>query len=170
MKTRNAVVTLTICVLLALTTTFFANLPKVLAQPITDCRLLVTGTYFTTNSGDFGSFPSIITFTQDGNFFTTASTQSGDSSVQPYGESQGSWKCTSSGEITAKVLSFNYPTATLPGSIGRADVRATFDPKNGIVQGTAAVRAFDLNANPLNDDAKVLGTITLMGQRVKPGQ
>lgn len=172
MKTRNAVVTFTICVLLALTTTFFVNLHKVSAQPITDCRKLVTGTYLTTNSADFGSFRSIITFTQDGNFFATASNQSGDSSFSGYGNVQGSWKCTSNREIIATTLNFSYPTATLPGSIGRSDISAIFDPKNGIVQATVTLKSFDLNANPLLDDAPATGpfTFTFTGQRVKPGQ
>jgi pimeloyl-CoA synthetase len=53
MKTRNAFATLTICVLSALTIAEQVNLHKVLAQCIADCRKFVTGTYLTTNSGDF---------------------------------------------------------------------------------------------------------------------
>ncbi|MDF5716394.1 MAG: hypothetical protein PUP93_21570 [Rhizonema sp. NSF051] len=140
------------------------------AHADTDCRKVVTGTYLTTNSGDFGSFRSLITFTQDGNFFATASNQSGVPSIQPYGNTQGSWKCTSDREITATTLDFNYPTATLPGAISKSDFRATFDPKNGTVQATATLRSFSLDANPLNDDAPVVGTFTFTGQRVKPGQ
>ncbi|MEH1843782.1 MAG: hypothetical protein V7L25_01880 [Nostoc sp.] len=170
MKTRNVFVKLTICVLLALTTTFFMNLPRVLAHPTTDCRLIVTGTYLTTTSGNFGSYRSLVTFTQDGNFFASASNQSGDSVVKPYGNSQGSWKCTSSTQITATILNFIYPTATLAGAIARGDLRATFDPKNGIVQATATLKEFALNADPLNDHASITGTITFTGQRVKPGQ
>jgi len=170
MKTRNAFVAFTICVLSALTLTDFVNLHKVLAQPIRDCRKIVTGTYLTTNSGDFGSFRGIITFTEDGNFFATDSIQSGVPSVQPFGDIQGSWKCIGDREITATTLNFNYPTTTLPGSIGRGDFRATFEPKTGTVQATATLRNFDLNADPLNDDAPVIGTFTFTGQRVKPGQ
>jgi len=96
--------------------------------------------------------------------------QSGVSSVQPFGNIQGSWKCTSDKEITATTLNFNYPTTTLPGTIGRGDFRATFDPKNGTVQATATLRFFDLNANPLSDDAPVSGTFIFTGQRVKAGQ
>ena len=169
MKIRNAFTKLTICVL-SVTIPNMVNLHKVSAQPITDCRKLVTGTYLTTNSGDFGSFRGIITFTQDGNFFATDSIQSGVPSVQPFGNIQGNWKCTSDREITATSLNFNYPTATLPGSIGRGDFRATFDPKNGIVQATSTLRFYDLNANPLNDDAPIAGTFTFTGQRVRAGQ
>lgn len=169
MKTRNAFVTLTICVLLALTTTFFVNMHKVSSQPITDCRKLVTGTYLTTtNSLEFGSFRGISTYTEDGNFFFSSSSQSGVPGSQPFGNIQGSWKCISSREITGTTLQFNYPTATLPGSISRSNFRATFDPKAETVQATITFRIFSLNANPLVDYAPVAGTFTLTGQRVKP--
>lgn len=170
MKTCNAFAKLTICVLSSLIIAIFVNVHKVDAESITDCQNLVIGTYLTSSSGDFGSFSSITTFTQDGNFFANASNQSGDPSlsVQPYSEVQGSWKCTSNREITGTVLSFSYPTATLPGTINKSDIRATFDPKNGIEQGTITIKSFGLNANPFSDDAPVRGTFTLTGQRVKP--
>ena len=169
MKIRNAFTRLTICVQLVMILNMM-NMHKVSAQPKTDCRKLVTGTYLITSSGDFGSFPSIITFTQDGNFIDTDSIQSGTPSIQPYGNVQGSWKCISDKEITAIALNFSYPTATLPGAIARGDFQATFDPKNGIVQATATLRYYDLNANPLNDDAPVAENFTFTGQRVKAGQ
>lgn len=179
MKTGNAFVKLTICLLLALTTTFLVNIHQVSAQPITDCSKLVTGTYITTTKSDeFGLFRGILTFTQDGNIVSASSNQSaapspldksGVPSVQPFGNIQGIWKCTSDTEITSTALSFWYPTATLSGIIVRNDVRATFDP-NGIVQGTGTLRPFSLNANPLNDQASVRGTFSFTGQRVIPGQ
>lgn len=179
MKTRNAFVKFTICLLLALTTTFLVNIHQVSAQPITDCSKLVTGTYILTlKSGELGSYSGIATFTQDGNVFVITSNQSaapspldkiGVPSVQPFGNIQGIWKCTSDTEITSTTLSFWYPTATLSGLIVRNDVRATFDP-NGIVQGTGTLRPFSLNANPLNDQAPVRGTFSFTGQRVIPGQ
>lgn len=169
MKTRNYLIKLTICILLVLTTTFFVNLHEAEAQPITDCRKIVTGTYLTTtNSGDFGSFRGISTYTQEGNLFFSGSTQGGGSSNPPYGIIQGSWKCTSDTEITGTALNFNYPTATFPASIGRSDFHATFNPKAETVQATITVRSFDLNANPLKDDAPITGTFTFTGQRVKP--
>ncbi|WP_298914028.1 hypothetical protein [uncultured Nostoc sp.] len=179
MKTRNAFVKLTICLLLALTTTFLVNIHQVSAQPITDCSKLVTGTYITTTKSDeFGLFRGILTFTQDGNIVSVSSNQaapspldqSGVPSVQPFGTTQGSWKCTSDTKITATTFTFWYPTATLPGLIARNDVRMTFDPKNGIVQGTSTLRSFSLNANPLNDQAPVGGTFSFTGQRVILGQ
>ncbi|MEH2460943.1 hypothetical protein [Nostoc sp.] len=162
--------TLTICVFSALTIPDFVQIHKAEAESITNCRKLVTGTYLTTNSGDFGSFRSIITFTEDGNFFATASNQNGVPSVQPYGNIQGSWKCTSDRQITATTLDFSYPTATSRGKIGISDIRATFDAKTEVVQATATVRFFNLNANPLKDNAPVAGRFTFTGQRVKPRQ
>ncbi|MEH2253700.1 hypothetical protein [Nostoc sp.] len=166
----NRFATLTICVLSALTIPNFVNLHKAEAESITDCRKLVTGTYLTTNSGNFGSFRGITTFTQDGNFVSTASVQSHVPPFQPFGNIQGSWKCTSDREITATGLDFNYPTATLPGKITRTDYRATFNPKTGIVQGTVTLRLFSLNANPLKDYVPLEGTFTFTGQRINPSQ
>lgn len=71
-------------------------------------------------------------------------------------------------EISATTLNFNYQTAKLPPSIGRGNFRAKFEPKTGTVQGTAALRIFNINANPLVDYAPVAGTFTFIGQRVKP--
>lgn len=175
MKTRNAFATVTICVLSALTIPELVNLRQVEAQPIQpikDCRRLVTGTYLTTISSDFGSFRGLVTFNQDGNFVATGPIQSSLTNIPSSSSSntQGSWKCISDREITATGLFFNYPTATLPSLIIRTDFRATFDPEAGIVQATTTLRAFDLNANPLNDDAPVAGTLTFTGQRITPGQ
>lgn len=168
MKTRNAFATLTICVLSALTIPDVVNLHKVEAQPINDCRKLVTGTYLTKLSGAFGSSYGITTYTEDGNFVASASNQSGGPSFQPFSTSQGTWKCTSGKEITATGLAFSYPTAKLPGNFIRSDFRATFDLKAGIVQSTGTLKYFSLKANPVNDYAPVAVTFTLTGQRIKP--
>lgn len=170
MKIRNAFATLTICVLSALTIPVLVP-HKAEAESISDCRKFVTGTYLTTLFiANFGSFRGITTFTGDGNFVATASIQSGDPNIPPFSDTQGSWKCISDTEITATGLNFNYPTATLPASISRSDFRATFDPKDGTFEQTATLRTFDLNANPLNEDAPVVQTITVTGQRVEAGQ
>ncbi|MEH2277426.1 MAG: hypothetical protein V7K40_22220 [Nostoc sp.] len=174
MKTRNAFATLTICVLSALTILDFVSLHKVQAESIVeaesirDCRKLVTGTYLTTLSANFGTSRGITTFNRDGNFVATASIQSGVPKIPPFSNTQGSWKCTSSREITATGLDFNYSTAKVPASITRTDFRATFTPKDGIVQATATQRSFNLNANPLKDYAPVQQTFTFTGQRIKP--
>ena len=171
MKTRKSFAQLAICTLLVLSIAVFVNLHKASAESIADCRKIVTGTYLYTTS-DLGSFRGIITYNQDGNFISSTSNQSTGyaPSYQPYSNIQGSWKCTDSREATSTILTFNYPTATLPGSITRTDARSTFDPEAGTVQGTATARTFSLNANPLKDDAPVLGTFTFTGQRIIPGQ
>ena len=131
----------------------------------------MTGTYLTTtNSGDFGSFRGIVTYTRDGNIFFSSSNQNGSSSNPPFGIVQGSWKCTSDTEITGTALNFSYKTETLPDAVSRGDFHATFDPEAETVQATVTIRTFDLNANPLVDDAPVSGTFTFTGQRVTPGQ
>ncbi|MEH2361568.1 hypothetical protein [Nostoc sp.] len=176
MKTRKAFATLMICVLLVLGIVGFVNLHQASAHYIADCRRLVTGTYITKVSGDFGLFSLLMTITRDGDYFFTGSNQSGAPSPsdqngvssQPYSNGQGSWKCTSDRDFTATVLNFSYPTATLPGAIVRSDVNATVDPKAGILQGKATLRSFSLNANPLQDNAPVAGTETFTGPRIIP--
>ncbi len=170
MKTRNTLTTLMLCVLSAIVSADFVNPSQVKAQPIRDCRQFVTGTYLTTLFANFGSFRGITTFTRDGNFIATASIQSGDPNIPPFSDTQGSWKCTSDRNITATGISFNYPTATSPASIIRTDLRATFNPKDGTMIQTVTLKSFNLNANPLNDNAPVVQTFTATGQRVLPGQ
>lgn len=84
MKTRNAFTTSTICVLSAITIANFVNPHKVEAQPIRDCRQLVTGTYLTRLFANFGSFRGITTFNRDGNFIASASIQSGVPNIPPF--------------------------------------------------------------------------------------
>lgn len=175
MKTRNTFTTFTICVL-SVTILDFVNLRKVEAQPIQptkDCRRLVTGTYFTTTiSANFGSFRGVTTFNRDGNFVATGPIQSGLTNIPSSSSSNtlGRWECISDREITGTGLAFNYPTAILPASIIRGDFTGTFNPVDGTWKGTATLRLFDLNANPLKDDAPVVATFTVTGERVKPGQ
>lgn len=172
MRIRNAFTTLIICILLTLTIATGVNVHETSAQYTrADCRRASAGTYlYTATVGNLGSFRGIITLTQDGNIFTTASIQgTGAPPIsQPFGDQQGSWKCTSDRESISTVLNFNYPTATSPGSITRADTRATFDPKAGTIQGTTTGRTFALTANPLTEDAPVSGTFNFTGQRVEP--
>jgi hypothetical protein len=170
MKTRNACTMFT-CVLSTFTVLSFVNPDKAEAVPTTtDCRQLLTGTYLTTVSANFGSFRGITTFTRDGNFFTTLSIQSGDPKIPPFSDTQGSWKCVSDTEIIATGLEFNYPAAASPASINRIDIRATVDPKDGTLKEKATLKTFPLNADPLNDDAPVMQTFIITGQRVNPGQ
>ncbi|KAM3096785.1 hypothetical protein ACKFKG_09885 [Phormidesmis sp. 146-35] len=173
MRIRNAFATLMICISLALTVAMSVNVHKASAQSRANCQRAATGTYlYTANVGNLGSFRGVITLTQDGNIFTTASIQgTGAPPIsQPFGDQQGSWKCTSDRETISTVLNFNYPTATSPGSITRADTRATFDPKAGTIQGATTGRTFALTANPLTEDAPISGTFTFNGQRVEPRQ
>ena len=179
-RRTRAVATFAICTLSAVSVPDVLNLNKVKAKPATDyrneapnyrdadCRSLVSGTYLTTLSQD-GTTASraIITLTQDGNIFVVDSNQGGvPGAFNPFGDSQGAWKCTGNREITATTLNFSYPGSEGPGSLARQNFRVTFDPSTGAVQGTLTRRFFNLNANPLEDDAPVGGTFNLTGQRV----
>lgn len=174
MRIRNAFATVMACILLALTIATVVNVHKASAQAEAasraDCRRAVAGTYLYTADSDL--FRGILTLTQDGNVISTTSNQTTGAppTSQPFSDIQGSWNCISARETTSSVLNFNYPTATLPGSITRSDTRARFDPKAGTIEGTTTGRTFALNANPLTDDAPVSATFTFKGQRVEPRQ
>lgn len=179
-RTRKAVAAFTICVLSALTIPDALNQGVVEAQPVTnypdeapnyrdaDCRSLATGTYIGAISTNGNVVVrSITTLTQDGNIFVVESTQSGIPGViNPFGDAQGAWKCTEDGKITATTLNFSYPGAEGPGFLARTDYSATLDPQTQMLEGTLTVRFFDINANPLEADAPVVGTFDLVGQRV----
>lgn len=175
MNPRNTIATVTICVL-SVTIGDFVNLDKVEAkpiQPIKDCRQLVTGTYLTTTIfANFGSFRGVTTFNRDGNFVATGPIQSGLTNIPSPSSSNtlGRWKCISDREITGTGLAFNYATATLPALIIRGDFRATFNPVDRTWKGTGILKTFALDANPLKDDAPVVATFTVTGERVKLGQ
>ncbi|KYC37203.1 hypothetical protein WA1_47120 [Scytonema hofmannii PCC 7110] len=127
------------------------------------------GTYLitvSTSSGEFAS-RSIITFTQDGNFFVVDSNQGGvPGQFNPFSDSQGSWKYTDKQEITATTLNFSYPGSSGSASIARQNYRVTFNPQTKALQGDITLRFYDLKANPLETDAPVVGTFTFTGQRV----
>lgn len=99
--------------------------------------------------------------------FVVESTQSGIPGViNPFGDAQGAWKCTPNGKITATTLNFSYPGAQGPGFVARTDYSVTFDQKTQMLQGTVSIRFFDFDANPLADDAPVVGTFDFAAQRV----
>lgn len=170
MKIRNVFARMTICMLSTLTLFNFVNQQKVKAESTTDCRQLLTGTYLSTLTADFGSFRGITTFNRDGNFIATVSIQNGVPNVPPFSNTQGSWKCTSNNEIIATGLDFNYQTSDSPATISRTDINGTFNPKDGTLKETIILRTFDLNANPFLDNAPVVATFTVTGQRIKAEQ
>lgn len=183
MNTRNTIATATICVLSVTISDFVSPHqvnaesiePEYIVEPeyIKECRRLVTGTYLTTTIfANFGSFRGVTTFNRDRNFVATDPIQSGLTNILSPSSSNtlGRWKCISDKEITATGLAFIYPTATLPASIIRGDFRATFNSADKTWEGTGTLRTFALNANPLKDDAPVVATFTVTGERIKLGQ
>ncbi|BAZ19738.1 hypothetical protein NIES4073_06110 [Kalymmatonema gypsitolerans NIES-4073] len=174
MITRKTFTVLTICALSALTIAdaLFprfaeAQLVTDASHNQTDCPKSIVGTYSvrTFLNGDFVG-RRVITLTQDGNFFAIDSNQGGNQGVPSAAQSfpnnrftsgQGVWKCTEKGEITATALNFNFPSpeSAQPVTTGRADYRATFNPKTQTLQGTFEIRTFDLSQNPLDDNVPV---------------
>lgn len=173
MKINQSLVTSAICVLSAFTIPDALSPRSVEAQTVTDtsranCGKLVTGTYLITISQN-GNFASRSLITLDGarNFFVVDSNQGGVPGVfNAFSDSQGAWKCSGNQEITSRTLNFGYPGDEGPASLARIDYRVTFNPENRKVEGTITLRFFDLNANPLKDNAPVAGRFTFTGQRV----
>ncbi|MUG94857.1 hypothetical protein F7734_21825 [Scytonema sp. UIC 10036] len=127
------------------------------------------GTYLITVSTSNGEFASrsIITFTQDGNFFVVDSNQGGvPGQFNPFSDSQGSWKYSDNQEIIATALNFSYPGSSGSAGIARQNYRVTFNPQTKTLQGEITLRFYDLKANPLETNAPVAGTFTFTGQRV----
>ena len=175
-RTRKAFAMFTICALSALSIPDVLSLRPAAAEPINTtsdqagCGKLVTGTYVTTISTSNGEFASrsIITLTPGGNILVADSNQGGVPGVfNPFTETQGAWKCTKNGEITAKVFNFSLtgPEGTAVG-LARQNYSVTFDRQTQTVQGTIKLRFLDLNANSLDADGSDGGTFTFTGQRI----
>lgn len=192
MINRQTFIVLTICAFLTFIITSVFSMRPVKAQSVADasldqarCRSLIVGTYIaqTFLNGDFVG-RRVITLTKEGNFFATDSNQGGTQGVPPAAQSfpnnrftsgQGVWKCTKTGDFTAKSLNFNFPApqSTLSVTTARSDYRATFNPQTQTLQGTFEVRTFNLTENPLEDNIPVGEgepfTFTFTAQRVTIG-
>jgi hypothetical protein len=167
-------VTLAISTLSTFTIAHALNPQFAIAQPeevtpLSKCSKFVTGTYLTTIVDANGNFASrgMITLTQDGNIFVIDSNQGGvKDSFNPFGDTQGAYKCTGNREISATGINFGFPGDDGVNDIARSDIGATFDQQTQTVQGTITVRSFALNANPLSEEGSVVGTFPFTGQRV----
>lgn len=100
----------------------------------TDC--ITGGTYLVTISENGNTVGrGVITLTRDGNFFAIYPTQSGNQGqyttqvINPYGDTQGAWRCAGTNQIAARAFNFIYPgPASFGDGIGRTDYNATFNP------------------------------------------
>ncbi|MEH2179165.1 hypothetical protein [Nostoc sp.] len=169
MKKSRAIASFMISNLLALTIPVFINPHKADANDYSEnlCRRTVVGTYLATltqansTSSQPSSYREIITFTADGNLIANDSNANGvpgssNPDDQPFGPSQGSWKCTGNNEIVAKALDFNFPSGSLLGNIAVAEYHLRFNPQTFTVNGTYKYSYYDLNKNPLDQKTKPL--------------
>lgn len=172
MKIRKAFVAFTVCALCSLNIANIFSPDRVKAETqiensdnLSACRKLVVGTYFIL----YKDLPtrSLLTFTQDGNFFAIDSIQGGiEGLVTPFSDAHGSWKCNGNQEVSAITLSFTYQTTEAAGRINRAEFHLKFNSKTETVEGTVTIRFFDLTANPLQDTTPPVATYIFSGQRV----
>lgn len=174
MRTPKTFVTLTLCILVALIIAVGLNSRLVAAQlegktNLSKCSRFVMGAYLTTISDVNDNFSSrgVITLTQDGNLFVIDSNQGGvKGSFNPFGDTQGAYKCIANREITATGINFGFPGDFGVNDIARSDIRASFSQDTQTVQGTITVLSFALKANPLEDEGSVVGTFPFIGQRI----
>ncbi len=131
------------------------------------CGNFVTGSYLTTitndNTGEIAA-RSLINIFSDHNMSVVDATEGG--SAANISDQQGTWKCIGRREITATVLDFGFPDA----SIARLDYEAAFagqDVEAQKVKGTIEVNLFfDPMADPFSDDADLVQKFTFTGKRV----
>ncbi|MCC5642322.1 hypothetical protein LC607_05020 [Nostoc sp. CHAB 5824] len=164
-------------ILSALTVTYVLNTPFVLSQPEAEtsifrsnkCSKLVPGTYLTTILDANGNFASrgVITLTKEGNLFVTDSNQGGVSGAfNPFGDTQGSYRCIEKKAISATGINFGFSGNNGVNDIARSDIKAILNPITQTLQGTITVRSFALKANPLQEEGVLVGTFSFTGQRI----
>ena len=139
------------------------------------CREFV-GTYLITNFEEDGSIDSrsLITFWKDGNFTFIDSNQGGVAGVfNPFTEAAGSWTC-SRNENREKVatmvtLDFTLPgTVDAPQEIARLDFfDVTVDRNRGTIKGSAKLRFFPFDSNPIGLPGVIEDPFFFEGERVK---
>jgi hypothetical protein len=133
------------------------------------CRNIFTGTYLTTITDTNGQFASrgVITFSADGNFFVTDSNQGGVEGVfNPFGDTQGTYVCTSNQEIRAVGINFGFSGPDGANDIARSDIGATVARQSRELRGSITVTSFALNADPLAGGGSVVGTFQVTGQLI----
>ncbi len=131
------------------------------------CGNFVTGSYLTTitndNTGEIAA-RSLINIFSDHNMSVVDATEGGGAAN--ISDQQGTWKCIGRREITAMVLDFDFPDA----SIARFDYEAAFagqGVKAQKVKGTIEVNLFfNPAADLFSDDADLVQKFTFTGQRV----
>lgn len=174
MKIRRICILLMICLSSLFLIASFPHLASAQSQAQSNtskgCRNIFTGTYLTTISDAKGQFASrgVITFSADGNFFVTDSNQGGVKGVfNPFGDTQGTYVCTSNQEIRAVGINFGFSGPDGANDIARSDIQATVDRQSRALQGSITVKAFALNTNPLAGGGSVVGTFQVRGQPIQ---
>ncbi len=140
------------------------------------CRAFV-GTYLVTVLGDTGGVNSrsLIVFSADGTFGFINSNQGGiESAFDPFTDAAGSWSCRGKGskrQAYAVALDF-----TLPGTLGSEQAIArldfydvTVDRWSGTLKGSATLRFFPLDGEPLTPPANTAEPFSFEGRRVSAG-
>ena len=141
---------------------------------ILTCQEFV-GTYLITNFEEDGTIDSrsLITFWADGNFSFIDSNQGGvPGEFNPFTEAAGSWTCRREGfkENVATMVTLDF---TLPGTEGSVQQIARLDffdvtvnRLTGKIRGSALLRFFPFDSNPLSPPETIEDPFSFEGQRV----
>jgi hypothetical protein len=84
----------------------------------------------------------------------------------PFGDTQGSYTCTSHREIRSVGINFGFSGPDGANDIARSDIQATLNQQSTELQGTINVTSFALNANPLRGTGSAVGSFQFTGQRI----
>ncbi len=175
MKTRRTSILLAACLFGVFLITVFPYFASAHSQEQFSssrrCRNFFAGSYLTTIVDAKGKFSSrgVISFSEDGNLFVTDSNQGGVQGVfNPFGDTQGSYTCTSNREIRAVGINFGFSGPNGVNDIARSDIQATLNQQSMELQGIITVSSFALDANPLKGAGSVVGSFQFTGQRITP--
>lgn len=138
-----------------------------------DCDDALEGVYLATIKASDGTFDSrsILSFTEDGHVFITASTQY----RYTFGDQMGAYVCTGDYDANAITLNFGYSEAQAGEDIARTDWTFTVD-RSGALTGTATLVLYQPveTCDPFNAEATCTGkppeAFTLTGQRFAPAR
>jgi hypothetical protein len=138
-----------------------------IAGQVHACANRILGSYLVNilNSDTTLASREVISVNDGGTMAMVDSNQGGvPGGLQPFTASLGSWECTASDTIAARVLDFNIPQDGSGASLARVDYVLTID-KDGLVTGTAALRSFGLTDDP-QVSVPPVATFSVSGVRI----
>ena len=120
--------------------------------------------YLTTIKDAAGNFASRAVITLHGDHAMSVIDSRQEGPAFHFGSQLGSWKENKDGEIAAKTIDFNFPSA----GISRVDYTISFVHNGAQLKGAITVTNFPLEGNPLHGGGTHIGNFTFLGDSIKP--